>query len=205
MLNFYIYLSQAKVDMLFPQVPESFLKGAEVDLKINLGIASASVKGKGPETAMELSRRAAIVSEYIRSHHPIGNISSPREWIAGTESLTWGVVTQYASNIVFFGRKAGDKSLALLGSRESLMGETITEEANHSPYYYTLEFFNRLVKTFENQDPVISPPKLSYQEEIDIALKALSNQTTRVDYLAKVLHKDKSCVVATPLYVSLAE
>jgi len=55
MLKYYVYISATKVGMLYPQIPADFLRGAEAELKINLGVISTSVKSRGPEEAKELS------------------------------------------------------------------------------------------------------------------------------------------------------
>lgn len=203
-LKYYLYLSQTKVDMLFPQVPADFLKGAEAEIKVNLGLASAALKSRSPEDAKELAGRAAAVCSYIRRHDEVGDVSLPKRWIAGTAMLQWGIVTEYASDIVFFGGKVAEKNLALLGSRESLIGEAKTAEANHAPFYYTLKFFNQIVAR-NDMGKNVQPPYLSYQKDIEIALQALPKTMTNVEFLAKVLHDEPTCLVATPLYVAIVD
>ncbi|MFL6546991.1 MAG: DUF7019 family protein [Candidatus Udaeobacter sp.] len=45
-MKYYLYISGTKVDMLYPQLPPAFLRGAEADFKINLGIVSSGVKAQ---------------------------------------------------------------------------------------------------------------------------------------------------------------
>lgn len=43
-MKHYIYISDTKVDMIFAQIPKAMLEGLAGELKINLGVLSASFK-----------------------------------------------------------------------------------------------------------------------------------------------------------------
>ncbi len=118
--------------------------------------------------------------------------------------MQWGVVEEYASDIVFFGGMVSGKRLALLGSRESLIGEVKTSQANHATYYYTPKFFNEIAERDKALDAE-SPLYYSYQSAIEIALEALPQRTANIEFLAKVLHSEPDCLVASPLYVALSD
>jgi hypothetical protein len=211
MLKYYVYISATKVEMLYSQIPADFLKGAEAELKVNLGVISTSVKGRGPEEAKELSARVAAVGSYIRDHDEVGTVENPKSWIEGIASMRWGCVREYASDIAFFGGKLGTRTLALLGSSESLIGEPKVSEANHASFYYTMRFFNAMLANrrfkeerdwrFENAE---KPPYNSYAKSVDIAYGALAGTEANLEFLALVLHQEEKLVVATPLFVALA-
>ena len=55
MLKYYIYISETKVNMLYPQIPAAFLSAAEAEVKVSLGVVSTSLKSRGPEQAKELA------------------------------------------------------------------------------------------------------------------------------------------------------
>ena len=202
-LKYYIYLSQTKVDMLFPQVPAVFLKGAEAEITVNLGLASAALKSRSLEDGKELAGRAAAVCSYIRRYEVVGDVSLPKRWIAGTGMLQWGVVKGCGSDLVLFGGKVAEKSLALIGSRESVIGEVKTAEANHAALHYKLIKTNTMGK--DGMGKNVKPSDLSYQKDIDIALQALPKTMTNLEFLAKVLHDEPTCLVATPLYVAIVD
>src|SRR4051794_14745891 len=100
-LRYYVYISATKVEMLYSQVPPAFLKGAEAELKVNLGIISTSLKGRGPEEARELPARVAAVSSYLRDQNEVGTVEDPKAWIEGVVPMRWGCVREYASDIAF--------------------------------------------------------------------------------------------------------
>jgi hypothetical protein len=214
-LKYYVYLSATKVDMLYSQIPPAFLKGAEAELKINLAVVSSSIKGRGPEEATELPARTAAVASYIREQNGVGTVDNPQQWIEGGTSMRWGCVREYASDIAFFGGKVGDKTIALLGSSDSLIGAPKVSEASHAPFYYTMRFFNQMLENRRfkiadddhptDEGPVGKPPYYSYDDSVKIALGALAGSDAKLEFLAFVLHKENKLIVATPLYVALSD
>ncbi len=214
-LRYYVYISTTKVDMLFPQIPAAFLKGAEAELKINLGVVSTSIKGKGPEDAKELAARVGVVEAYLKDQEDVGTVENPKRWIEGIARLRWGCVQEYASDIAFFGGKIGGRTVALLGSSESVLGAPQMGSANHAPFYYTLQFFNQMLKNRHFKEGNLfdspqmegkegKPPYYSYPESIQIAYDALAGSEAILQFSALVLHTEKNLIVATPLYVALA-
>ena len=67
-MKYYLYISAPKVEMLFPQIPPTFLQGASAELKVNLGLLSTTIKGTQPENFESLSLRVAAVSKYLQAH-----------------------------------------------------------------------------------------------------------------------------------------
>jgi len=216
MLKYYVYISATKVNMLYPQIPPAFLRGAEAELKINLGVISTSVKGRGPEEATELPARVAAVQSYLRKENAVGSIENPRQWTEGTMPMRWGRVSEEASDIAFFGGVAGKKRVALIGSSDSLIGTPQSAEANHGGLYYQLKFFNAInpmleSKGFKAGDSTLTAPheessvvQNNYASLVGIALDALPSSEQSLDFLALVLQNEPNLIVATPLYVALA-
>ena len=73
-LNYYLYISDQKVDMLLPQVGRSFANHSPV----------------GVPNIDERIRKLDAVNRFIRSHHDVGSIERPASYIAGTCDLEWG-------------------------------------------------------------------------------------------------------------------
>jgi len=203
MLKYYVYISEAKVSMLYPQIPPAFLSAAEAELKVNLGVVSGGLKSQSPEHSKELASQVGTLAAYLRKHEKIGTLDEPQAWFQATADLHWGVVTEYVSNIAFFGGRVGDRTLALLGSSESIVGAAQTSEAQHASYYYTLRFFKGIVKGQERPTRD-KPPYYSWQGAVEIALRALPESTNRLDFLARLIHQDGDLLVGTPLYVAFA-
>jgi hypothetical protein len=113
------------------------------------------------------------------------------------------VVEEYAADIALFGGQVGGRTMALLGSSESVIGVTNTSSAQHAPFYYTLRFLNDIA---EGHAPLSGkdPPYYSWEDAIKIGLRALPPTDHRLEFLAKVIHVESGLVVGTPLYVALA-
>jgi hypothetical protein len=215
MLKYYVYISATKVDMLYPQIPPAFLKGAEAELKISLGVISSGLKTHGPEEAKELPARAAAVESYLRNQREVGTIDDPKSWLGGVALMRWGCVQEYASDIAFFGGQAGGRTVALLGSSDSIVGAPKVAESNHAPFYYTMKFFNQklLNRGFKapgkwdkpREDSEGEPAYYSYAESVDIAFQSLAGTEANLEFLAFVLYKEENLIVATPLYVALCQ
>lgn len=215
MLRYFLYLSATKIDMLYPQIPPAFFDGAEAELKVNLGVISTGVKSRSPDRPTELSARASAIESHLSSEKVIGTIDKPRSWIKGNCPMLWGVVEEYASDIAFFGGKTEETTVALLGARDSIIGQPIVAESKHDPFYYTLKFFNHLVANAASAKPDDhtrsnafgdDPPYCSYKEAVNIATKALDSPgqiMQNLEFLALVLHHQENLIVGTPLYVAL--
>lgn len=202
MLRYYIYISETKVNMLYPQIPPAFLATAEAEFRVNLGVVSTSLKSRSPEQAKELAGRVGILAAYLRKHEKVGTPGEPQTWFEAEADLRWGVIREYASDIAFFGGRVGACMLALIGSSESVVGAAQTSEAQHAPYYYTLKFMNGIV---EGQADLgrAKMPYYSWPQAVEIANAALVGSMTRLEFLARLVHQEGDLVVGTPIYVAL--
>lgn len=59
------------------------------------------------------------VSNYILEHEPVGTIDVPLTYISERFPLKYGIVSEYASDIAFFGGLVNDKLLGLVGATEA--------------------------------------------------------------------------------------
>jgi hypothetical protein len=68
--------------MLFDQIPQRFLEYISAELKVNLGVVSASVKT--PPSKLNRYTALRMVEHYLRNNSLIGTVESPREYFQGT-------------------------------------------------------------------------------------------------------------------------
>jgi hypothetical protein len=203
MLKYYIYISKTKVDMLYPQIPPDFLAAAEAEVKVHLGVISTGLKSRSPEPPKELAGRTGVLADYIRNHEDVGTPDAPQTWFQAVAQLRWGVVREYASDIALFGGRVGARTVALLGSSESILGAAETSEAQHAPFYYTLRFFNGVLEGHAELARE-RPPNFSWRDAVDIGLRTLPKTEHQIEFLARVIHAEGDLLVGTPLYVALA-
>jgi hypothetical protein len=201
MLKYYLYISQAKVDMLFPQIPASFLSGAEAEWKLNLGVTSVGLKSRSPEKPTELTGRVSSVAAYIRQHELVGTTQSPAAWFQGTEKFRWGVLRDYVADIVLFAGTSAGKTIALLGSKESIVGASQNAGTDHGIEYYTLRFLNGVVRGSEQIEP--RERSCAWSPRLSTARSALPEHEQELEYLARFIHAEDDLIIGTPLYVAL--
>jgi hypothetical protein len=87
-MKYYIYISDAKVDMLFPQVPHDIKKKVALEFKMDLKLLSAS---RRTETESENNRIAGLetVADFIREYGNIGTVDKHNEYIGGFLQMRW--------------------------------------------------------------------------------------------------------------------
>jgi hypothetical protein len=178
--KYHVYISQTKVEMLYPQIPSA--------------PASASQDS--------LPQRLNAICDFVRQNEDVGTALEPGKYIFDTCALRYGIVWEYASDIAFLGGTIGSTTVGLIGSSTSLIGEAHRTQTHHSPYYYTLKFLNRLMAT--ERRPDASPPYYTFAEATAIALHSLPPHHSTLEFLAKTLHKEENLVIATPIYVAMA-
>lgn len=181
--KFYIYMSHTKVDMLYSQLPSTFRRDSEAEQAF-------------------MPTKLMAIRRYIENCEEVGTIQEPKTYISGTLPLRYGIVTEYASDIAYFGGKIDGQTLSLIGASASLVGAVKTTESNHAPFYYTMRFLNQIVHA---DAPVNGQPDYySFKKASKIALGCVPPEKYNLEFLAKVLYKEPNLVVATPLYVAIA-
>ncbi len=85
-MKYYVYISDAKVDMLLPQITQEQKKKLATEFKIDLKILSASRK---TETEMDDNRitKLEAVCEFIRQYGNLGTVDAPDEYIEDSMPL----------------------------------------------------------------------------------------------------------------------
>ncbi|WP_211362216.1 DUF2510 domain-containing protein [Pseudonocardia cypriaca] len=201
--RYYLYLSRTKIEMLYPQVPRSFIRSLDAEVKASVGVVEATVKRGAEEERAGLELRAAIISDYLERHAEVGTVAEPKQYLKGTATMKYGIVSGYAADVAFFGGTIEGIRIGLIGSTTSVVGELERNESRHSLFYYTLKFLNRIARDPTGQHVSSSPPYFTHAQAFEIAAAATS-QEADVEFVARVLHKEPDLIIATPIYVALA-
>ncbi len=135
-MKYYIYISDTKVDMLYPQIPKSILKKIASTLSIDLKLLGAeiSVAGKGNSSDDTRYSKVQIVSEYIEKHLDVGSIDAPSTYLKGKLSMGWGPTL----GIAYFGGNTARTILGLGGSGHHIIGSN--QESLKTDSYSSLNF-----------------------------------------------------------------
>ena len=74
-MKYYLYISDAKIDMLFPQVPHQIKKKTASEFKLDLKLFSASRKSETETEVSNIARLEAVV-EFIRGFGNLGTLTN---------------------------------------------------------------------------------------------------------------------------------
>lgn len=119
--KYYVYVSDAKVDMLFSQIPRRLLERIAGELRIDLKLVAISLR-QNPAEENRYSR-TRIVSEYLEAHQEVGEIDAPKSYFRGSLPMRWGVFGDEPNRVVFFGGYAGMTLVGLTGSPRHVIGQ----------------------------------------------------------------------------------
>ncbi len=127
-LKFYFYISDAKVDMLYRQIPQPLLKSIAAELNINITVLGTGVGTTLKPNQPEETRysRLKVVQSYIEHHFDVGTVEAPRTYFKGALPMRWGPISAPSSpsetKWVFLAGSTGQTTLGLAGSRGHLIG-----------------------------------------------------------------------------------
>jgi hypothetical protein len=91
MLRYYVYISDAKIDMLLPQIPSARRRKVTREIGINWKILSAKQTSEY-DTEQHRVHRLRALETYIRTNETVGSVSAPSAWFAGKLPMWWGPI-----------------------------------------------------------------------------------------------------------------
>lgn len=117
-MKYYIYISDAKVDMLLPQIrhPKKKKVASEFGLDLKVLIAKRKIESEIEEN--RISKLESVLS-FIRREENLGTIDSPAEYFEGTLSMQ---MVMLGIGMVYWGGASGHAVLGLGGSKHHLVG-----------------------------------------------------------------------------------
>ena len=221
-MRYYVYISDAKVDMLLPQVPGALQKKVAAKLGFDIHILKGEIATERATLETRVARLSAV-ENHINSTQQVGTLDDPQPWISG-EAAAKIVRLQENTNVVFFIIETSHTIIAMGGSSKHLTSE-VESEGIESGYSFT----PTLLREFE-REIVDRPNFLAFPSNFKVLSERIQpggmTQWTQlvydaarqiggvdivqsISFLAKrLLEEDylgKRVILGTPLYVSLAE
>jgi hypothetical protein len=121
-MKYYLYISDAKVDMLFPQVPHDIKSKVAHEYKFDVKLFSASRKTETESEENRIARLEAVV-DFIRDYGKLGTADHPDDFIADSLAMRWGPYSNEAAReIVLFEGNTADTVVVLGGSSRHVVG-----------------------------------------------------------------------------------
>jgi hypothetical protein len=226
-VKYYIYISDAKVNMLFPQVPHDIKKKVATEWKMDLKVLSAARKVETESEDNRIARLETVV-DFIREYGNIGNVDKPDQYIEDTLSMRWG---QFGggpdSSVVYFGGETSDAIIGLGGSMSHVIGNVgsaAVEYGSLTPYLMKV-LSPELKSSSGSAEPELEGLYADYYplRAVKIATYNMEGPKQKLEFLAKRLlywgggvppnetpfPDDKKqghrVILGTPLYVAMAD
>jgi hypothetical protein len=198
-MRYYLYISDKKVDMLFPQVPGASKKKIAAKLGFNVKLLSGSLSTERSTYDSRVAKLEAV-AEYILSSQAVGSPERPDVWIKGVVQARTVSLGQDAILLI-----ATDPSwiLALGGSSRHLTGsqaKDITVPLSFAPELLRAlklivehpEFLNHPEELLRLElSAGVKQPETPWAELIIESLRLAAGPTQRIEFVPKRLLSDE--------------
>jgi hypothetical protein len=225
-VRYYVYISDSKLDMLYPQVPHALKQKVSTDLKVDLKLFGGS-RTTEKETEENRMTKLETVVRFVEENEDVGTVDSDGSYFADTLEMRWGIPqlrdatvgARVPSGLVSFGAIVGDTSVGLFGSACHLVGVGGTPQTGDIKTTMGGEstFFNiaAAVNGMFGQDQTeVGRGDLTSNDEVlqqfVLFTQRMSGPQQRLEFLAKRLavgtaRDGRRVLIGTPLYVALAD
>ncbi|MBM0278986.1 DUF7019 family protein [Micromonospora tarensis] len=223
--RYYLYISDAKVDMLLSQIDPGHRRGRSAEFSLNLPFVGAKHTVESP--AADQVARLERVTRYLDEHADVGSVDEPGQFFRGLLPMRWGVVPATDGRaLVYFGGRTGDTIVGLGGSSFHVLGAAPPAEQPAHVFGGMSTMPALLAGLVDTDDAVLAPPAgdVSLDAADTQALASVHRAGTRlrgpaqnVEFLAKRLlcgpspypeldgRPGMTVLLGSPLYVALVD
>jgi hypothetical protein len=215
-LKMFVYISHAKVDMLYQQLPRKDATGAEygIDVKFLKWVGKREpAKEAGP-----IDKLFAVV-EHLKRSGKVGTYPNPLQYIEGTADMTWGTVVppvnlpipthplevlppdptheeiiQMTRHVQFslFAAKSKRTVMALVGSVNHLIGSGSGPYVNVAPcsnFDAAEQALSFLIQSGRGETALTSAlacPSDLTPADLEVAIRYLKGTEQRLEFFARI-------------------
>lgn len=214
-MKYYIYVSKLKVDMLFDQIPLGIKHKVASELKIDLKLISATLKGQANlETTMS---KLSFVIKTIETGGEMGDVWNPKDYFCGSINMCWAPLsfffdeTDKEGMVMFSGAVDQELRVGLIGSKTHMLGES---GPSHFVEYAEATFCRKIAAGIRERKIAEGIRELSEKEienlhgtayAIHEMAKFEQLRTQKVEFAAKTFLNYEDTLIGSPLYVALAK
>ncbi|HBB96662.1 MAG TPA: hypothetical protein DC054_14855 [Blastocatellia bacterium] len=214
-MKYYLYISDAKLEMLLPQITGENKRKSSWEFKLDLKLFSIVRKAEKDEDLGQIEKLEKVVS-FIHQFGNVGTVDNPDEYVAGTMEMGWSVfnkATHYPP-CVYFGGATEETVIGLFGSTKHLIGHKpfiLSDNANES-IPYADDIIQSIYRSIASSKKPARTKPSKWLHELYYQSSQQSNAATHtLEFLAKRLFyksletvpDNRKILIGTPLYVSL--
>ncbi len=140
-LKYYIYVSTAKLDMLYGQVASSGKQTTSLDWSIDLKAFKANRKSEREDEPDRDDKLKAVI-EALEYSQLVGTVDEPKDYVMGTLPMRWGIYRDSGRPtdeppLVYFGGRTEETVFGFGGSTRHIEGNAgcaATGSRSSTPY-----------------------------------------------------------------------
>ncbi|MEW2528319.1 SAVMC3_10250 family protein [Streptomyces sp. NPDC047071] len=217
-MRYYIYLSTAKVDMLYEQIPPKLARRLAVEATVDLKVLSLAVQSPRGDTSTY--DRLDLVEAYLEREFDVSWMSEPSAWFRGDLGLRIAGYGDADGPTMMTGRD-GDTVVALIGSAHHLIGYQAAPDMHRVGYSGLPSIFRLLQEMppgwehqFDGRWRARMPSRGSVTDDVLRVAESLTVPPVYCEFLARRLlsgtvtredGKELTVVVGTPVYVAMSD
>ncbi|TMQ02767.1 MAG: CHAT domain-containing protein [Deltaproteobacteria bacterium] len=206
-VEYYIYISDSKINMIIPQIVNSDHGNT------GAGLAKLEIDSMGLSSHYRMEREylAARIADlqtvmtHLRVHNTVGSIGNTPEYIEGIAGLSWGLMHAHfrLADVAFFVGHVGDDLLLLIGSAHHVLGESKGLYVGSVSSYYCAR---ELLSLLDDESQYLDHDKMEWHCTHSLhALMGSKYPKQRLRFFAKRYGKFGVVILGSPIFVSMAE
>jgi Family of unknown function (DUF7019) len=215
-MRYYAYVSDAKVEMLYDQIPPKLRSRIVAELKLDIKVVSVSIRER--ESDATRYGKLGVVERYMERHVAVGSVAEPGPWFRGQLPLRSGLYRNAPGGLAYFGGSQAGVRLALIGSARHLIGSRPTIPEIGVSYSGVPALYDVLRHDELDAEP---PPADSDRDDVQRTLEEVGEFASLLrgvpescEFLARRLLSGRVAdegdrvsrvLLGTPLYVALAD
>lgn len=222
-LKYYLYVSKAKLDMLYDQIAFSGKEKKSVEWVLDLKPFKASRKSEREDEPDRDDKLKAVI-EALEQSQIVGTVDEPKEYVKGTLPMRWGIYRDAGRPteeppLVYFGGRTEQTIFGFGGSSRHVEGNAgcaATGSRSVTPFLVT-HLLDGMPSEGWNAYPIRgNDDDQSTYEAIVLATDNIRPPDQNLEFISKTLllgkhldsgkgRKKTMCVLlGSPLYVALA-
>lgn len=151
-MRYYAYASDAKIDMLYSQIPQKLLSRIVAELNLDVKVLAVSLSKRATDET--LYSKLDVVERYLDNEVEVGSVIEPGTWFRGELPMRSGVWGQGPDGLLFFSGLQDGVLVALVGSAHHQIGQQGDPSAIRVSYSGLPALFSVLARG----EPTAKPP-----------------------------------------------
>ena len=218
-MKHYLYVSETKIDTLYPQILKTILDNIDNESNINAGFSSTLTAN--PDSGKTIYDKLDLVSSYLEKEGAVGTVDSPKQYFKGMLPMRWGSYGRdETSQFVYFGGITDAGTVLGLGGSIHHVVDREGESSHAHSHSLSVAIANKLSE--ELDIPLTTRDKYeiegvsrtfalndeSYLESVRLATDQMEGPLQNLEILAQKLvagGDNRKVVLGTPIYIAVAE